>query len=304
MPTLCTHVNSFCIACTLTRELACWFNCRHAWQATKGVQANVGYAISSQSISRKMFQSSRSAMCASLLQRESGKHVALAPAIVGNRPLAPTMRAVALTVTEPSCALPAVPSKHIRNRTIACAYRGPVAAQLHAGLRALLPPLPLPSVASISLKSTLHIRSMQAAARLGREGLGSPGGVLPLRPHRQPFTQRPPRYSCVAEAVDGSCGGNGACSGAVPPAASEGATLRVPRSACDVPCGTPLDNRSAAHWPQKSDIYILRSDGYSCTRETVQRELGALRRSGGGCLHRESPSLRVHQDVARACQHK
>ncbi|KAL4425441.1 hypothetical protein ABPG75_009457 [Micractinium tetrahymenae] len=111
---------------------------------------------------------------------------------------------------------------------------------------------------------------MQAAARLSREGHGSPGWALPSRPHRQPFTQRRPRLSCAAEAADGSCGSNGTCSGGLPPAAADGAIVRMPRSACDTPCAKPMNNRSAAHWPQKSDIYILRSDGHSCTRETVQ----------------------------------
>ena len=31
--------------------------------------------------------------------------------------------------------------------------------------------------------------------------------------------------------------------------------------------------RSTMGWPQKSELYLLRSDGVSCTRETVQREL-------------------------------
>lgn len=33
-------------------------------------------------------------------------------------------------------------------------------------------------------------------------------------------------------------------------------------------CGTCLKSRSK-NWEKKSDIYILRSDGFSCTRETV-----------------------------------
>lgn len=33
-------------------------------------------------------------------------------------------------------------------------------------------------------------------------------------------------------------------------------------------CGTCLKSR-AKNWEKKSDIYILRSDGFSCTRETV-----------------------------------
>ncbi|KAL4446755.1 hypothetical protein ABPG77_007999 [Micractinium sp. CCAP 211/92] len=109
---------------------------------------------------------------------------------------------------------------------------------------------------------------MPAAARLGREGLGSPGGALPSRPHRQPFTSRRAWFSCKSDAANGKLG-NGACSGGLPPAAGEGAALQLPRSACEVPCGKAVDNRNAAQWPHKSDIYILRSDGHSCTRETV-----------------------------------
>lgn len=181
-----------------------------------------------------------------------------------------TQRASALTGTAARCA----------PRSVACINTScivpelspvPFCAQLSASLSALPSPLPLRFIGSEIFLSVSCTRSMPAAARLGREGLGSPGGALPSRPHRQPFTSRRAWFSCKSDAANGKLG-NGACSGGLPPAAGEGAALQLPRSACEVPCGKAVDNRNAAQWPHKSDIYILRSDGHSCTRETVLRE--------------------------------
>jgi hypothetical protein len=62
--------------------------------------------------------------------------------------------------------------------------------------------------------------------------------------------------------------------------------VEVPRAACDAPCTPTRGERAAAgggvaQWPQKSELYILRSDGYSCTRETVQRERVGAGATGG-----------------------
>eukprot|EP00889_Picochlorum_renovo_P003756 jgi/Picre1/30786/NNA_006146.t1 len=55
-------------------------------------------------------------------------------------------------------------------------------------------------------------------------------------------------------------------------------------------CGTCLKSR-AKNWEKKSDIYILRSDGFSCTRETVTSD---------GSLQFEHPSSQQHLLVWKA----
>jgi hypothetical protein len=95
---------------------------------------------------------------------------------------------------------------------------------------------------------------------------------------------------CVAEAGDNAHLGNGASSGGAA-AGSVSSTLAAAASSSSslsssedgwapsaAVCSTSKGGRrSTMGWPQKSELYLLRSDGVSCTRETVQRELPRCR---------------------------
>lgn len=64
-----------------------------------------------------------------------------------------------------------------------------------------------------------------------------------------------------------------AAAAATPTSSSCSAVDAFPAAIAAAVCDEPsLAPRSPVRWPQKSELYILRSDGYSCTRETVQRE--------------------------------
>ncbi|KAI3434837.1 hypothetical protein D9Q98_002892 [Chlorella vulgaris] len=62
-----------------------------------------------------------------------------------------------------------------------------------------------------------------------------------------------------------------AAAAATPTSSSCSAVDAFPAAIAAAVCDEPsLAPRSPVRWPQKSELYILRSDGYSCTRETVQ----------------------------------
>ena len=79
---------------------------------------------------------------------------------------------------------------------------------------------------------------------------------------------------------------------------------RSPVFRCEAPHsnGVVSDNSSngaeilrSANWERKSDIYILRSDGYSCNRETVKCRLVAT------YLHSHSHFQRVPMHCGQFC---
>ena len=125
-------------------------------------------------------------------------------------------------------------------------------------------------------------------------------GVASAACERRPHAYAPRRSRlCVAEAgsnghlangASTSSSSNGAASAAAAAAAAFGgggssvlASAEVvsgsgsldgdqPWSAASCSSTAPGERRSVNGWPQKSELYLLRSDGVSCTRETVQRE--------------------------------
>lgn len=101
-------------------------------------------------------------------------------------------------------------------------------------------------------------------------------GTSSLASERRPRSfarSRPSR--CVADAAgEGGSLSNGTSNGFPAAAAAGAGGLRAKATGpavCD-PCSSDpaAAPRSAVQWPQKSELYILRSDGHSCTRETVQ----------------------------------
>lgn len=114
--------------------------------------------------------------------------------------------------------------------------------------------------------------------------------------------------AAAANGVGNNSSGSG--SGCTPAAASSSASgsgrIEVQHAACDAPCSTPKAARPAVQWPPKSELYILRSDGHSCTRETVQRECGIGVWKGPDGLTTRAPRCtraRLAQQARRpACQ--
>ncbi|PRW57924.1 ATP-NAD kinase isoform B [Chlorella sorokiniana] len=68
------------------------------------------------------------------------------------------------------------------------------------------------------------------------------------------------------------CSGNGTLTAQRPQSIDLGAKQSVDLADCSASCATQqrVRQRTAVQWPQKSELYLLRSDGHSCTRETVQ----------------------------------
>ena len=123
------------------------------------------------------------------------------------------------------------------------------------------------------------------ASRVGWTGCSGAASAARERRSRA-FTPRRPRV-CVAEAGDNAHLGNGASTSSSSGAAAAGSGSSVPAASSSslsssedgwapsaAACSTAKGGRrSTMGWPQKSELYLLRSDGVSCTRETVQREL-------------------------------
>lgn len=117
---------------------------------------------------------------------------------------------------------------------------------------------------------------------------------------RLPGPRRRSRMLVVsAEAQQASAGNTAPCScngGSLPPAAGAagaGATSssssnngsgapdvqRAQVSECEAPCVRPAQQSSPppmASWPPKAELFIIRSDGERCSRETVTADSGSL----------------------------
>ena len=146
------------------------------------------------------------------------------------------------------------------------------------------------------------MQAMQACQAGGclRGGPASPPSPLAREVHHRPrpFTRRRPECSVVgagngafpegrrdvgsspAAAAGASAlpsSSNGSVAAAAGPSSSNGTSAAAAAASGGLEqrqqqpaCSTA--GRPAAPWQPKSEIILLRSDGYSCTRETVQRE--------------------------------
>ena len=175
------------------------------------------------------------------------------------------------------------------------------------------------------------MQAMQACQAGGclRGGPASPPSPLAREVHHRPrpFTRRRPECSVVgagngafpegrrdvgsspAAAAGASAlpsSSNGSVAAAAGPSSSNGTSAAAAAASGGLEqrqqqpaCSTA--GRPAAPWQPKSEIILLRSDGYSCTRETVQRECcvaGGTRASGreeSRATHRAaSEGVRLH----------
>ena len=163
---------------------------------------------------------------------------------------------------------------------------------------------PAPSRRCVRL---LAIATMQAGRCCGAGPAASAAWV----PERRPLVRQRPRLRVAAKAEDAASssngkqgcgsgsGGSGACGGGTSAhgSSSGNGTLMAQRpqsvdlaaakqsvdlADCGAMCATKqrARQRTAVQWPQKSELYLLRSDGHSCTRETVQRECEHTLQSG------------------------
>ncbi|KAI7846203.1 hypothetical protein COHA_000273 [Chlorella ohadii] len=138
---------------------------------------------------------------------------------------------------------------------------------------------------------------MQAGRCCGAGSAASAAWV----PERRPLVRQRPHLRVAAKTEDAASssngkqgcgsgsGGSGACGGGTSAhgSSSGNGTLMAQRpqsvdlaaakqsvdlADCGAMCATKqrARQRTAVQWPQKSELYLLRSDGHSCTRETVQ----------------------------------
>lgn len=102
--------------------------------------------------------------------------------------------------------------------------------------------------------------------------------------------------SAHSTSSSGGCG-NGTLTAQRPQSIDLAAKQSVDLADCEATCATKqrARQRTAVQWPQKSELYLLRSDGHSCTRETVQRECGC------GMIEREARETCMRGSQGHQC---